>query len=131
MNTFLRSSLVATLATVSLVAVVRAGDRAATVESPGVTSSDRATSIPVAARGKPGAAVPQTSNCDANRDTDSVSGAVLRDARIARMDFENARSVGRWSADTDDEDRDGIVPAIYTWKPETRFVFYRNIGKWM
>ena len=125
MKTFFRSILVAALAVPSLVAVADSAERAATVDRPDPAASHRMTAVAVAAMGKARTGLTPSNDCDADHAASSPSGA-LREQRVARMDFENAKS-----ADPESENQDGIIPAIYTWKPETRFVFYRNVGKWM
>lgn len=35
------------------------------------------------------------------------------------------------SSDGSPEDDGRLVPAIYAWDPEVRFVYYRHVSKWM
>lgn len=128
MSAFFKSGVIAPLAMGALVAVANAGERAATSGYPGLTESHHATSI-AGAPGKSRSGVARSAACVADRERASIAGS--RDARIARTDLENSTSVDASPADADGSEREGIVPAIYTWKPETRFVFYRNVGKWM
>lgn len=66
------------------------------------------------------------------------------DARFAGMGYSNfdfsvtdlERGVSdRPSADSPDvpvsADGGQVVPAIYAWDPDVRFVFYRHVSKWM
>ena len=58
--------------------------------------------------------------------TPMAKSGARREVRADRLSVDSGRGTNGDQADVE-----GIVPAIYTWSPEVRFVFYRNIGKWM
>lgn len=55
------------------------------------------------------------------------SAASLHASTAGRPSEVDDRDVASGEASSDGE----VVPAIYAWDPDVRFVFYRHVSKWM
>ena len=70
-----------------------------------------------------GHVAPRVSMHDPSRPTIASADEAVVDAT-----FEPSAATDAADADSDDA---RLVPAIYAWDPDVRFVFFRHVSKWM
>ena len=64
---------------------------------------------------------------------DRVTRPVATDPTVApqRAALASIHDVPRGATAADPVDEARLVPAIYAWDPDVRFVYYRHVSKWM
>ena len=70
--------------------------------------------------------------------SETRGGATPSSVLVGRIDpvFVDENGTSETSASADDQDpavddQARLIPAIYAWDPDVRFVYYRHVSKWM